>query len=560
MSKEEQGELEVCRMGAIEKAEAHGYDSRTKIWRSTREEIRIPEDETVDVVEWLHQRTPDRDVGDQLAMVDVATEERLTYREFKVKFQTVAAGLSNLGVKHGDVVLLMAPNSVWFPVICFGVMSLGCVITTVNPICTTWEISKQVKDSGAVIAITTEPLYCKLESIGLPTIIMGAKENTLPKNTISFSTVLGADHRKAPRVRRKQSDTAALLYSSGTTGLSKGVVLSHRNIIAVAMQLHLDAPSVDRDRRYVCTLPMFHVYGLAVLVLGQLTRGRRTSLIILPKFEVELFLRSLEKYRVTDIALVPPMVLLLAQSEIAKQYDLSSVLQVSSGAAPLGKDLMESLQTRFPTWEVRQGFGMTETSGLATVTLCQSDRSHFGSAGELVSSMEARVVEVKTERNLPPYGQGEICVRGPTIMQGYLNNPEATAATIDSEGWLHTGDLGYFDELGRVWIVDRLKELIKYKGYQVAPAELEALLLTHPRIMDAAVVPQPDEEAGEVPIAYVVLAPNSSLTEGQIMTWVARQVSHYKRLRRVLFMAQIPKSASGKILRKDLVQLGKSKL
>ncbi|CAM6102057.1 unnamed protein product [Calypogeia fissa] len=547
-------------MGAIEKAEAHGYDSKTKIWHSTRPEIKIPEDEMVDVVEWLHQRTPDREVGDHLALVDVTTEEQLTYREFKLKVQTVAAGLSNLGINHGDVVLLLAPNSVWFPVICFGVMSLGGIITTVNPVCTTQEILKQVKDSGAIIAITTDSLYSKVEPIGLPTIILGAKENCLPKKTISFSTVLAADPDTAPRVRRKQSDTAAVLYSSGTTGLSKGVVISHRNFIAVAMQLHLDAPHVERDRRYVCTLPMFHVYGLALVVLGQLTRGGRTSLIILPKFEVELFLRSLEKYRATDVALVPPMVLLLAQSEIATKYDLSSVVEVSSGAAPLGKDLMGSLQKRFPTWEIRQGFGMTETSGLLSVTLCYPDRSHYGSAGELVSSMEARVVDVTTGENVPPYGEGEICVRGPTIMQGYLNNPTATAATIDSGGWLHTGDLGYFDELGRVWIVDRLKELIKYKGYQVAPAELEALLLTHPQIMDAAVVPQPDVQAGEVPIAYVVRAPNSNLTEKQIQSWVARQVSPYKRLRKVTFIAAIPKSASGKILRKDLVQLGKSKL
>lgn len=283
-------------------------------------------------------------------------------------------------------------------------------------------------------------------------------------------------------------------------------------------------------------------------------------MIILPRFEVQLFLESLQKYRVTDVPVVPPIVLLLAQSDVATKYDLSSVVEVSCGAAPLGKDLMETLHKRFPAWRIRQGFGMTETSGLVSVTNSKPDNSHFGAAGELVSSVEACVVDVTTGKNLPPYGEGEIWARGPNIMQGYLNNPEATAATIVSDGWLRTGDLGYIDETGQIWIVDRLKELIKCKGYQVAPAELEGLLISHSQILDAAVVPKPDREAGQVPIAYLVRAPGSKLSEQEIITWVSRKVSPYKWLRRVTFIDAIPKSASGKILRRELVNFKQSKL
>lgn len=285
-------------------------------------------------------------------------------------------------------------------------------------------------------------------------------------------------------------------------------------------------------------------------------------MVILSKFEMDDMLTAIEKYGVTYLPLVPPILMALynAADRIKSKYDLSSLHTCLSGGAPLSREVIEGFVEKYPTVEILQGYGLTETAGLGTSTDSLEESRRYGTAGLLSPNMEAKIVEPESGKALAVNQTGELLLKGPSVMKGYFGNIEATTSAFDSEGWLKTGDLCYIDEDGHVFVVDRLKELIKYKGYQVAPAELEALLLTHPEIDDAAVIPYPDKEVGQFPVAYVVRKSGSHLTEKEVMDFVARQVAPYKRVRRVTFIGAIPKNPSGKILRKDLIQLATSKL
>lgn len=518
----------------------------------------------LDILSFLFSRTSARRFHHRLAIVDASTGQSLTCLQLQRNIHSVARAISFLGIKQHDVVLILSPNSVHYPVLFFAIISLGAVATTMNPVSVPSEICKQVKDSNSRLILTVPELADKVIDSALPVIFIDdCKPNPNPNHNSStklLSEVIrqGAHHH-IPPIKIKQTDTVALLYSSGTTGISKGVVLSHRNFIAASLQTNFDADlHNETDLTYLCIMPMFHVYGLCVIVFGQLQRGN--TIITMPKFNFMLMLQAIETYRITNLPLVPPISFALAKQEAAKNFDLSSVIDLNNGAAPIGKETLEEIFQRFKVPDIRQGYGMTETTGRVSIQILKSAKKDYASVGPLLSGMEAVVVDPSSGKRLSPNEQGEFWVRGPNIMQGYLNNPEATATTLDKDGWLHTGDLGQIDDEGNLYIMGRLKELIKYKGLQVAPAELEALLLMHSEIVDAAVVSYPNNEVGEVPLAYVVRSSGSSLCEQDVIQFVAAQVAPYKKVRKVKFIEAIPKSSSGKILRRQLAHNSESKL
>jgi len=539
--------------------EKSGY-GKDGIFRSLRPPLNFPKDENTNMVSFMFRNLAS--YAQRLALADVDSGEKLSFREFKDKVSMVGSGLNQLGIRKGDVVLLLSPNSIFVSLCFFGIVSIGAVATTVNPLYTAMEVAKQVRDSKPKLIITVPELWNKVEGLNLPAVVIGGDgcHKRLPTSPfISFSEVLTMGAQKnPPDVIIKQTDTAALLFSSGTTGASKGVVLTHRNFITTALMVTADQERKGERHTVLCVLPMFHVFGLAVITNAQLQRGN--TVVSVGKFTFVRMLEAIQEYKVTYLPIVPPIVIAMAKENIVARYDLSSLKEVVSGAAPLGKDIMEDCAKVIPHAAILQGYALTESCGIATLGIRKERNSHFGSAGALAPGIEAKVVSLETGRPLPPNQQGELWFRGPNIMSGYYNNPSATKSTLDEEGWLHTGDMGYFDEDGSLFIVDRIKEIIKVKGYQVAPAELEALLLTHPQIVDAGVIPIPDPNAGEVPIAYVVRTPGSSLTEKDLIDYAAKQVAPYKRLHRINFVESIPKSSAGKILRRELVAKAKSKL
>ena len=486
-----------------------------------------------------------KDLADKVAIIDGPSGRSLTYGELDHAIRSLAGGLVERGFAKGDVLALMAPNIPEYAVIFHGVAFAGGIITTVNPTYTAREAHHQLDNSGARLLVTV-PMFAetareaavgtKIEEIF---VLGGEAAGATP-----FSALLGAP--LAEQVPVSPDDVVALPYSSGTTGLAKGVMLTHRNLVANIAQV-LSGADISEDEIFICVLPFFHIYGMQVLMNTGLRAG--ASLVTMPRFDLQMFLELHQKYGVTRSFVAPPIVVAMAKHPLVDNYDLTHLRQVFSGAAPLSAELAIEAGKRLGC-EVVQGYGMTEMSPVSHLT--PPGWFKPGTVGVTTPNTEIRIVDPVTGEDQGIGADGELLVRGPQVMKGYLNNPEATAITIDEGGWLHTGDIAHLDVDGHVSVVDRLKELIKYKGFQVPPAELEALLLTHPAVADVAVVGVPDPEAGEIPNAFVVLKPGASATEDELKEFIAGQVAHYKRLGSVTFMDAIPKSASGKILRRVL--------
>jgi acyl-CoA synthetase (AMP-forming)/AMP-acid ligase II len=478
------------------------------------------------------------------ALVDGVTGHSLSFGDVRTQVRRVAAGLS-VRIRKPDVVAIWAPNVPEYAVVFHAVISLGAVLTTINPAYTSEEVAFQLRDSNAVLLITTAALATRaLEAVDASgTAIAMITIDEAPGLTSLASLAIDAD---PPQVAIDPAvDTAVLPYSSGTTGVAKGVMLTHRNLVANLQQVN--AIEVSDLPALVGALPFFHIYGMTVIMnLGLL---RRATVVTLPRFDFEAFLKVLQDWAIPLAHIVPPIAVALAKHPAVDRYDLRGVKWLFSGAAPLGAELTAAIRTRLGI-TVRQGYGLTETSPVAYYTPPGAERD--GKAGVLVPGTECQIVCTETGRALERDQPGEVLIRGPQVMKGYSNNPAATAATIDADGWLHTGDIGIVDGEGYLTIVDRLKELIKVKGYQVAPAELESLLLQHPQIADVAVIPVADDEAGEVPKAYVVA--KGPLAASDVADFIAPRVAHYKRIRHVEFIESIPKSPSGKILRRVLVE------
>jgi acyl-CoA synthetase (AMP-forming)/AMP-acid ligase II len=485
--------------------------------------------------------------ADQAALVDGPSGRTLTYGQLAGGVRRVAAGLAARGFSKGDVFAIYCPNVPEYALAFYGVSAAGGINTTISPLYTVEELVRQLSDAHARFLLTVPPFLAKaLEAAdrsGVEEVfVLGEGEGATP-----FADLLTAGDTPPEVEIDPGSDLVVLPYSSGTTGVNKGVMLTHRNLVANLCQ---GAPTLlaGEGERLIAVLPFFHIYGLVVLMASALSRG--STLVTMPRFDLEEFLRLLQDQRITRAYVAPPIVLALAKHPMVDKYDLSALKSVFSGAAPLDASLERACTGRLGC-EVIQGWGLTETSPVVTTNYNTPQGPRPGSVGVPLPNTELRVVDPATGADVSRGETGELLVRGPQVMKGYLNAPEATAAMLDPDGWLHTGDLGTVDEHGYVFIVDRVKELIKYKGLQVAPAELEAVLISHPEVADAAVVRYPDEEAGEVPKAFVVA--RNPVDPEELMAFVAERVAPHKKVRQVEFVDEIPKAASGKILRRLLM-------
>lgn len=438
--------------------------------------------------------------------------------------------------------------------ILFGILLAGGIASPANPMYTASELTHQIKDSTAKFVITLSPFAENAvkasTAANLPldhVYVLGAK---VPTGAQSFSTLIDNDGKNVQPSSQHPNDVVVIPYSSGTTGLPKGVMLTHNNLVANIMQVKcVNGDSVTSADSLLGVLPFFHIFGLVVTLFVGMWLGN--TVVVMPKFELEPFLKVLQDHRISVLQLVPPIILALAKHPLVTKYDLSGVRIIMSGAAPLGPETSKAFSQRLPKIALRQGYGMTE---LSPVSHFQThDDIVFGSIGMLLCNQEAMIVDPDTLKSQPMGKTGELWIRGPNVMKGYWRRPDATAATIVDGGWLRTGDIAMVTENNHWYIVDRLKELIKFKGFQVPPAELEEALLSHPDVADAAVLGVPDERAGELPKAYLVLKPGAKTTADDIHKFAKSKLAPHKQLRGgIEFTDAIPKSASGKILRRVL--------
>jgi acyl-CoA synthetase (AMP-forming)/AMP-acid ligase II len=490
--------------------------------------------------------------GSKLALVEAVSGRALTYAELAAGVRRVGTGLADCGVGATDVVALCAPNSIDFVVGWYAASSIGATLTTVNPLSTGEEITQHLRRSRACWLITTAELFADkagaaAAAVGIhETFVIGRRPGQETRG-VPFESLWLSPARAALHVAVRSTDVAFLPSSSGTTGMPKSVLLTHGNLVASLCQTRLVQRFTEADV-VLAVLPLVHIFGLQLTMNLALLEG--ATVVLQARFDPESFLAAVQDHAVTSAAVVPPIILALAQHPAVDHYDLSSLRELTCGAAPLGGDLARACAARLGC-RIRQAYGLTELGGGSHIAPADGpDRPE--SIGPPLPGVQALVVNPETAQNVNPGQPGELWVRAPGAMWGYLDDPAATAATIDADGWVHTGDIVTVDADGWYCVTDRIKELIKYKGFQVAPAELEALLVTHPAVADAAVVAHPDPAAGEVPKPFVVL--RAPATAAELMDWLGEQVAPYKRVRRLKFIEAIPKSPSGKILRRSLVE------
>jgi acyl-CoA synthetase (AMP-forming)/AMP-acid ligase II len=488
------------------------------IWRSDSDPVPVGGTTLDAMVREAAARFPHRP-----ALVDGASGGGLSYAELADRADRVAALLAERGLGPGDVLALWAPNLPPWAGVTLGAMRAGMAVTGVSPAASEPELAAQLADSGAGIVVTLPAMAAAAERAGARAVIpigadLLAARGPVPTPELDPATA-----------------TALLPYSSGTTGPPKGVVLTHANLTTAVRQVLAGLRLSERDT-LIAVAPFCHIMGFVVNLAAGLAAG--ATIVTMPRFDLERYLELAERHRATVLVGAPPLIAALAGHPDVARHDLSAVELIVSGGAPLSAGVQRAVVARFPRAAVGQGWGLTESSVGATMP----DRERGtvpGSVGRLMPNTELRVVE------------GELWVRGPQVMRGYLNRPAETAEILDRDGWLHTGDLGHVDADGNVFVVGRIKELIKVSGYQVPPAELEAVLAGHPAVADAAVIGWPDERRGEVPVAVVVRA--GPLAEDELIAWAAERSAPYKRLQAVRFADAIPRTPSGKVLRRVIV-------
>ncbi|XP_006659243.1 probable 4-coumarate--CoA ligase 1 [Oryza brachyantha] len=549
-------------MGSVEQKPAAAAEV---IFRSKLPDIAITN--TLPLHRYCFERLPE--VAGRPCLIDGATGDVLTYADVDRLSRRLAAAFRRapLGLGRGAVVMNLLRNSPEFVLSFFAASRVGAAVTTANPMSTPHEIESQLSAAGATVVITESMAADKLPPHGVgggaPPLTVVLIDERRDGCLHFWDDLMSGDEAAANDAGGDDDegfdpdDVVALPYSSGTTGLPKGVMLTHRSLsTSVAQQVDGDNPNIGLHAGDVilCALPMFHIYSLNTIMMCGLRVG--AAIVVMRRFDLAAMMDLVERHRVTIAPLVPPIVVSVAKSEAAASRDLSSVRMVLSGAAPMGKDIEDAFMAKLPGAVLGQGYGMTEAGPVLSMCLAFAKEPlpvKSGACGTVVRNAELKIIDPDSGESLGRNRPGEICVRGQQIMKGYLNNPEATKNTIDADGWLHTGDIGYVDDDDEIFIVDRLKEIIKYRGFQVAPAELEALLITHPNIADAAVVgKQIEPEIGEIPVAFIAKTEGSELSEEDVKQFVAKEVIYYKKIREVFFVDKIPKAPSGKILRKEL--------
>ncbi|RAH86406.1 acetyl-CoA synthetase-like protein [Aspergillus japonicus CBS 114.51] len=542
--------------------------------------VEIP---NVDIWTFLFERKDREYPDDKVIYEDADTKRTYTCQGVRDTALAFGQGLkAMLDWRKGDVLALFTPNSIDTPAVTWGTHWAGGVVSPSNPAYTAEELAFQLKNSGAKGLVTQYHLLSvatiAAQEAGIPhdrIILIGDERDPQAKfkHFTSIRNLSGATRYRKTKIDPSH-DLAFLVYSSGTTGVPKGVMLSHRNIIANVLQLssgeagNLTWNGVDgRGDRVLAFLPFFHIYGLTCLVHQTLYKG--LHLVVMQKFDLEKWCAHVQNYRITFSYVVPPVVLLLGKHPIVDKYDLSSLRMMNSGAAPLTQELVEAVYARIKCG-IKQGYGLSETSPTTHTQPWEEWRTSIGAVGKLLPNLEAKYMTMPEDgsepQEVPAGAVGELYMRGPNVFLGYHNNPAATADCLSADGWFRTGDVGYQDRKGNFYITDRVKELIKYKGFQVAPAELEGILVDNEAVDDVAVIGVESEAHGsEVPLAYVVRSAKSlasGVSAGEeaanIIRWLDGKVAYHKRLRGgVRFVEEIPKSASGKILRRLLKKQAK---
>jgi long-chain acyl-CoA synthetase len=529
--------------------------------------------------------------GDRTAFVH--HDVPLTFTELGRRAAAVANALADRGVGRGDVVAVHLPNCRQYPAVYYGVLMAGAVFSPTNPLLPPAELAAQLSDAGAKVLVTWERVLpvvrAAVPSTPVQTVVvtgpahvldLDARLEDLADGEVDLADLLGADpaDRHLDAAVDPAEDLAHLAYTGGTTGVSKGVELLHRNVVTNVLQSacwtsgslpHLDehgdvtvqqqGPAEEYrtalgEATIINLTPWFHAMGAIGYLNGMVMSG--TTVVIHDRFDPAAYLADAVKHRVTSIGGAPPIFVALLQVPGIEQADLSSVRGISSGAAPLPVPLIEKLKALLPEATIGEGYGLTEVTMMATGNPSfRSGTRKPGTVGVPIFDTEISIQPLGGGAPLPTGERGEVCIRGPQVMRGYAHRPEATAEAIDADGWFHTGDVGILDEDGYLSIVDRTKDMLLYKGYNVFPRELEEILFGLPGVGGAAVVGRPDEEAGELPVAYVVRKADdagAALTAESVMAAVNEHVVHYKRLRDVVFIDAIPVSAAGKVLKREL--------
>ncbi|PPS06079.1 hypothetical protein GOBAR_AA14567 [Gossypium barbadense] len=532
----------------------HFEDEDEHIFRSKYPPVSVPDNLTLP--EFVLQ---DAELyADKVAFVEAVSGKSYTYRDVVRDTRRFAKALRSLGLRKGHVVLVLLPNIAEYGIVALGIMAAGGVFSGANPASHPSEIKKQADAANAKLIVTNGPNYEKVKNLEQPVVVIGEEHI---EGATNWDELLEAGDRAGTGTRFTkeevlQSDLCALPFSSGTTGISKGVMLTHRNLVAnLCSSLFSVGSEMIGEVTTLGLIPFFHIYGITGICCA--TLRNKGKVVVMNRFDLRTFLNSLITQEVTFAPIVPPIILALVKNPIVEEFDLSKLKlrAIMTAAAPLAPEVLALFENKFPGVQVQEAYGLTEHS---CITLTHGnpmkghDTAKKNSVGFILPNLEIKFIDPDTGRSLPKNTPGELCVRSQCVMQGYYKNKEETNRTIDKNGWLHTGDIAYIDDDGDIFIVDRIKELIKYKGFQVAPAELEAILLTHSSVEDAAVVPLPDEEAGEIPAACVVMNPNAKENERDIMEYVASNVAHYKKVRVLQFVDTIPKSPSGKIMRRLL--------